>query len=104
MDDMKIRSISSQLAINMFSAGMDKYTIDPATVLAIIEIIMEIIEFIQNNYSRRVAKRIFVRPDTKSRIKMISLFRKVKLSPVQKVAAIRVVWDTLRDLRNRKVI
>ena len=104
MDETKIRRISSQLAINMLSAGMDKYKIDPATVLAIIEIVMEIIEFIQNNYSRRTAKRIFTRPDTKSKIKMISLFRKVKLSPIEKVSAIRIVWDTVRDLRLAKVI
>ena len=104
MDDMKIRSISSQLAINMSIAGVGKYKIDPATVLAIIEIIMEIIEFIQNNYSKRSAGRIFLRPDTKSRIKMISLFRKVRLSPLEKVSAIRVVWDTLRYLRVREVI
>ena len=104
MDNVKIRSISSQLAINMATAGWDRYKIDPATVMAIIEIIMEIIEFIQNNYSSGRAGRIYTRPDTRSKIKLISLFRKVKLNPVEKVAAIRLVWDTLRDLRKTKVI
>ena len=103
MDDMKVRSISSQLAINMATAGWDRYKIDPATVVMIIEIIMEIIEFIQNNYKGR-SGRIFLRPDTKSKIKMISLFRKVRLTPLEKVEAIRLVWDTIRDLRKRKVI
>ena len=58
MDDVKVRSISSQLAINMATAGWDRYKIDPATVVMIIEIIMEIIEFIQNNYKGR-SGRIF---------------------------------------------
>ena len=104
MDDMKIKPIISQLAINMgIFQSRKNFAIDPATVMMIIEIIMEIIEFIQANYGSR-SGGVFERPDLRSKLKMVSLFKKVRMAPTDKVVVIQIVWSTIRDLRKRKVI